>query len=74
MMTLEIRYSLSAGAFDPQGYQVSEAASGEQGVALVKKGPAPDLVFLDVRIGRDGRDRGPPAHPLGQSPAVRWWS
>ena len=32
------------------GGNVTEAASGEQGIALVKKGPLPDLVFLDVRM------------------------
>jgi nitrogen regulation protein NR(I) len=49
----EIRYSLSR-VLSTRKYQVSEAASGEQGVALVKKGPAPDLVFLDVRMGGMG--------------------
>jgi two-component system nitrogen regulation response regulator GlnG len=49
----EIRYSLSR-VFSTRKYQVVEAASGEQGVALVKKGPAPDLVFLDVRMGGMG--------------------
>jgi len=33
---------------------VTEAPSGEQGVALVKKGPHPDLIFLDVRMGGMG--------------------
>ena len=46
----EIRYSLgrvlSSGAFT-----ISEAASGEAGVAAVKKGPFPDLIFLDIRMG-----------------------
>jgi DNA-binding NtrC family response regulator len=46
----EIRYSLSR-VLSSRKYQVSEAPSGEQGVALVKKGPTPDLVFLDVRMG-----------------------
>jgi nitrogen regulation protein NR(I) len=46
----EIRYSLSR-VLSSRKYQVIEAASGEQGVAVVKKGPAPDLVFLDVRMG-----------------------
>jgi len=46
----EIRYSLSR-VLSSRKYQVSEAASGEQGIALVKKGPHPDLVFLDVRMG-----------------------
>jgi DNA-binding NtrC family response regulator len=45
----EIRYSLSR-VLSSRGYQVAEAASGEQGVELVKKGPPPDLVFLDVRM------------------------
>jgi two-component system nitrogen regulation response regulator GlnG len=45
----EIRYSLSR-VLSSHGYQVTEAPSGEQGIALVKAGPAPDLVFLDVRM------------------------
>jgi two-component system nitrogen regulation response regulator GlnG len=49
----EIRYSLTR-VFSSRGYQVTEAASGEQGLALVKKGPTPDLVFLDVRMGGMG--------------------
>ena len=46
----EIRYSLSR-VLSSRGYQVAEAASGEEGVALVRKGPPPDLIFLDVRMG-----------------------
>ncbi len=46
----EIRYSLSR-VLSSRKYQVIEAASGEQGIAMVKKGPPPDLVFLDVRMG-----------------------
>ncbi|MEY4489320.1 MAG: hypothetical protein RIQ79_1828 [Verrucomicrobiota bacterium] len=46
----EVRYSLGR-VLSSRKYQVLEAASGEQGVALVKKGPAPDLIFLDVRMG-----------------------
>ncbi len=49
----EIRYSLSR-VLSTHGYRVTEAASGEQGMALVKKGPPPDLVFLDVRMGGMG--------------------
>ncbi len=49
----EIRYSLSR-VLSSRGYQVSEAPSGETGVALVKKGPTPDLVILDVRMGGIG--------------------
>ena len=49
----EIRYSLSR-VLSSRGYQVSEAGSGEQGVAMVRKGPAPHLVFLDVRMGGMG--------------------
>ncbi|MSU66311.1 MAG: sigma-54-dependent Fis family transcriptional regulator [Opitutus sp.] len=45
----EIRYSLTR-VLSSRGYHVTEAASGEQGVALVKKGPWPELVFLDVRM------------------------
>lgn len=46
----EIRYSLSR-VLSSRGYALVEAASGEQGVAMVKKGPLPDLIFLDVRMG-----------------------
>jgi nitrogen regulation protein NR(I) len=46
----EIRYSLSR-VLSSRHYEVVEAASGEQAVALIKKGPPPDLVFLDVRMG-----------------------
>ncbi len=49
----EIRYSLSR-VLSTRGYQIIEAPSGEQGVAMVKKGPAPDLVLLDVRMGGMG--------------------
>jgi len=45
----EIRYSLSR-VLSARKYQVAEAASGEQGIAAVKKSP-PDLVFLDIRMG-----------------------
>jgi two-component system nitrogen regulation response regulator GlnG len=34
--------------------RVTEAASGEQGVSLLKKGPHPDLIFLDVRMSGMG--------------------
>jgi len=46
----EIRYSLNR-VLSSRSWQVVEAASGEQGIALVKKSPPPDLVFLDVRMG-----------------------
>ena len=49
----EIRYSLSR-VLSSRKYHVVEAPSGEAGIALVKKGPAPDLVFLDVRMGAMG--------------------
>jgi len=49
----EIRYSL-ARVLGSRQYQVTEAASGEDGVARVKKGPPPDLVFLDIRMGGMG--------------------
>ena len=45
----EIRYSL-ARVLSSRGYRVLEAAGGEQGVAVVAKGPPPDLVFLDLRM------------------------
>ncbi len=46
----EVRYSLGR-VLSSKKYQVTEAGSGEAGVAAVKKGPAPDLIFLDVRMG-----------------------
>ena len=49
----EIRYSLSR-VLTARGYQIIEAPSGEQGIALVRQGPPPDLVFLDVRMGGMG--------------------
>jgi Response regulator containing CheY-like receiver, AAA-type ATPase, and DNA-binding domains len=49
----EIRYSLSR-VLSSRGYQIVEAPSGEEGVAMVKRGPAPDLVLLDVRMGGMG--------------------
>ncbi|MEO6876295.1 MAG: sigma-54 dependent transcriptional regulator [Opitutaceae bacterium] len=49
----EIRYSLTR-VFTSRGYEVTEAASGELGLALIKKGPMPNLVFLDVRMGGMG--------------------
>lgn len=45
----EVRYSLSR-VLTSRGYAVVEAASGELGVAAIRKGPPPDLVFLDVRM------------------------
>jgi two-component system nitrogen regulation response regulator GlnG len=51
----EVRYSLSR-VLSARKYQVMEAASGEQGIAIVKKSP-PDLIFLDVRMsGMSGLD------------------
>ncbi|MGD1030878.1 MAG: sigma-54 dependent transcriptional regulator [Opitutaceae bacterium] len=49
----EVRYSLSR-VLSSRNYAVLEAASGEEGVAIVKRGPAPDVVFLDVRMGGMG--------------------
>ncbi len=45
----EVRYSLGR-VLSSKKYQVIEAASGELGVAAVKKGPVPDLIFLDIRM------------------------
>ncbi len=49
----QVRYSLGR-VLTGHKYRVVEAASGEEGVELVKKGPPPDLVFLDVRMGGMG--------------------
>ena len=46
----EIRYSL-ARVLSSRGYLVTEAASGEAGVEVVRAGPPPDLIFMDVRMG-----------------------
>src|SRR5476651_530566 len=45
----EIRYSL-ARVLSSRKYHVVEAPSGEAGIALVKKGPVPDLIYLDIRM------------------------
>jgi two-component system nitrogen regulation response regulator GlnG len=45
----EIRYSLTR-VLSSRKYHVTEAGSGEQGIALVKK-ELPDLIFLDIRMG-----------------------
>jgi two-component system nitrogen regulation response regulator GlnG len=45
----EIRYSLSR-VLGSRSYHVEEAGSGEAGVARVKKGPLPDLIFMDIRM------------------------
>lgn len=45
----EIRYSLTR-VLSSRNWQVVEAASGEQGIAVVKQSP-PNLVFLDIRMG-----------------------
>ncbi|AWI10444.1 sigma-54-dependent transcriptional regulator [Ereboglobus luteus] len=45
----EVRYSLSR-VLSSRNYNIVEAASGEQGIDIVKKSP-PALVFLDVRMG-----------------------
>ena len=45
----EIRYSLTR-VLSSRQYQVAEAGSGEAGITLVKK-EAPDLIFLDIRMG-----------------------
>ena len=49
----EVRYSLSR-VLTTKKFEVKEAASGELGVAAIKKGPFPDLIFLDVRMGGMG--------------------
>jgi len=46
----EIRYSLGR-VLSSGDFQIEEAASGEEGVARVKQGPFPDLIFLDIRMG-----------------------
>jgi nitrogen regulation protein NR(I) len=48
----EIRYSLSR-VLSSRDYTVTAAASGEEAVATVKAG-APDVIFLDIRMGGMG--------------------
>jgi len=45
----EIRYSLGR-VLGTRQYHIAEAGSGEEGIAAAKKA-APDLVFLDIRMG-----------------------
>lgn len=46
----EIRYSLGR-VLSSGDFEIKEAGSGEDGVAMVKEGPFPDLIFLDIRMG-----------------------
>ncbi len=46
----EIRYSLGR-VLGSQGYRIDTASSGEAGIEKVKEGPAPDLIFMDIRMG-----------------------
>ena len=46
----EIRYSLGR-VLGRQGYRIDTASSGEEGIAKVKAGSAPDLIFMDIRMG-----------------------
>jgi DNA-binding NtrC family response regulator len=48
----EIRYSLGR-VLSSRGYTVTNAASGEEGIAAVRKSP-PALIFLDIRLGGMG--------------------
>jgi two-component system nitrogen regulation response regulator GlnG len=48
----EIRYSLSR-VLSSRDYTVAAAASGEEAIAAVKKA-APDVIFLDIRMGGMG--------------------
>ena len=48
----EIRYSLSR-VLSSRDYAVTTAASGEEAIAIVKKA-APDVIFLDIRMGGMG--------------------
>jgi len=49
-----IRFSLK-GILEDEGFAVTEAASGEAGLALLEGGEGPDLVFLDIWLpGQDG--------------------
>jgi nitrogen regulation protein NR(I) len=45
----EVRYSLGR-VLGARQYHIVEAGSGEAGIAMAKQG-APDLVFLDIRMG-----------------------
>ena len=46
----EIRYSLGR-VLGSQGYRIDTASSGEEGIEKVKTGSAPDLIFMDIRMG-----------------------
>ncbi len=46
----EIRYSLGR-VLGSQGYRIDTASSGEEGIETVKRGPPPDLIFMDIRMG-----------------------
>lgn len=65
----EIRYSLSR-VLSSRKYVVTEAASGEQGIAIVKKGPPPDLVFLAAGGWLAWVASSCPAYSFGQPQAA----
>ena len=46
----EIRYSLGR-VLSSQGYTIEAAPSGEAAIERVKKGPSPNLIFMDIRMG-----------------------
>ena len=62
----EIRRSVRM-ILEYEGYDVIEASSGPEGVALAER-EAPDLVFLDIKMpGMDGLDNRP--HPRAPEPS-----
>lgn len=46
----EIRYSLGR-VLGSRGYRIDTASSGEEGIEKVRAGAAPDLIFMDIRMG-----------------------
>ncbi len=46
----EIRYSLGR-VLSSQGYTIEASPSGEAAIERVKKGPSPNLIFMDIRMG-----------------------
>ena len=64
----EIRRSVRM-ILEYEGYDVQEASSGPEALALVEREP-PDLVFLDIKMGGHGRPRDAAEDPAGQRGAA----
>ena len=66
----EIRRSVRM-ILEYEGYEVIEASSGPEGVALAER-ETPDLVFLDIKMPGHGRARRAAADQGRRTSRCRW--